>query len=74
MENNFWLAIWEYHSGKIVGTLGGLFLGILVITLGFFKALFVLMCMTLGFLIGKRIDQKEDIMEILDRILPPGHR
>lgn len=74
MEYSFWRALWEHHSGKIVGTLAGLVVGMLVIFLGFFKALFVLLCMGLGFLFGKRIDQKEDIMEILDRILPPGNR
>lgn len=74
MEYHFWLALWEHHSGKIVGTLGGLIIGILIIALGFFKALFVLLCMGLGFFVGKRIDQKEDLMEVLDRILPPGNR
>lgn len=74
MEYNFWLAMWEHHSGKIVGTLCGLLLGLLFIALGFFKALFVLICMCLGFIVGKRIDQREDILDILDRILPPGNR
>lgn len=74
MEYNFWLAVWEHHSGKIVGTAGGLFIGLLIIAVGFFKALFILICMGIGFIVGKRIDQREDLLELLDRILPPGNR
>ncbi len=32
-------------------------------------------CMVVGYFIGKRIDDKEDLMDILDKLLPPGtHR
>ena len=67
--------IWRAHSGKIVGVSIGLILGLLILAIGFFQALFVLFCMVVGYFIGKRIDDKEDLMEILDKLLPPGtHR
>ena len=67
--------IWRAHSGKIIGVSIGLVLGLLILAIGFFQALFVLFCMVVGYVIGKRIDDKEDLMEILDRLLPPGtHR
>lgn len=67
--------IWRAHSGKISGVLIGFFIGLLILTIGFFQALFILICMILGYFIGKRIDDKEDLMEILDKLLPPGtHR
>lgn len=74
MDRVFWQEIWERHSGKIVGTTFGMVVGILIITVGFFRALFVLLCMMGGYQLGKRIDDKEDILAILDRILPPGNR
>jgi uncharacterized membrane protein len=67
--------IWRAHSGKILGVAIGLILGILILAIGFFQALFVLFCMVVGYVIGKWIDDKEDLMEILDKLLPPGtHR
>ena len=73
MDRKLLEEIWQVHSGKIVGIATGFILGILIITIGFFSTLFVLICTVAGFVIGKRIDQKEDIMEILDKILPPGY-
>jgi uncharacterized membrane protein len=65
--------IWQHHSGKLLGVLFGFMFGILVITFGFFRTLFVVLCVIAGYVVGKRIDQKEDIMEILDKLLPPGY-
>lgn len=67
--------IWRVHSGKIIGIVAGFVVGLMIIAIGFFQALFVLVCMIIGYIIGKRIDDKEDLMEIVDRLLPPGtHR
>lgn len=65
--------IWQDHGGKIAGASFGFFFGILVIVFGFFQTLFVAICAAAGFVIGKRIDQKEDLMEVLDKILPPSY-
>ena len=73
MDTNLWREIWEHHSGKIVGIIFGFLIGILVITFGFFQTLFVLLCIIAGYIVGKKIDEKEDIMDILDKLLPPGY-
>jgi uncharacterized membrane protein len=65
--------IWQQHSGKLLGVVFGFVFGILVLTFGFFSTLFIALCVTAGYIVGKRIDQKEDIMEILDKLLPPGY-
>jgi len=49
-------------------------MGIVILVFGFFKALFVILCVVIGYYIGKIVDNKESIREILDRILPPGIR
>lgn len=73
MNSKFLEEIWQNHSGKLIGTLLGLIVGVLILTFGFFQTVFVVLCATAGFVVGKRIDQKEDIMEILDKLLPPGY-
>ncbi|MCX7781019.1 MAG: DUF2273 domain-containing protein [Negativicutes bacterium] len=65
--------IWQRHSGKIVGSIGGFLVGVLILAFGFFPTLFLLCCIGVGYVVGKRIDEKEDIMDILDKLLPPGY-
>lgn len=74
MNREFMQELWQNHNGKILGTLLGFLTALFIILFGFFQTLFVLFCMIGGFVIGKRIDEKEDIMDILERFLPPYHR
>jgi uncharacterized membrane protein len=60
------------HRGKIIGMLTGLFFSVFVIWIGIIKTLFITLCIYLGFFIGKKIDDKEDLLILLDKILPPG--
>ncbi|CUH94297.1 hypothetical protein P22_0363 [Propionispora sp. 2/2-37] len=73
MNSKLIQEIWQNHNGKITGAVIGLFIGIFIITFGFFRTFFVLLCMVAGYIIGKRIDEKEDIMDILEKMLPPGY-
>lgn len=66
--------LWQQHSGKISGVVIGLLVGVLIIVFGFFRTLFILLCAVIGYVIGKRIDEKEDIMDVIDKLLPPGYR
>lgn len=63
------------HRGKLAGAVAGFVVALLVISLGFLKSLFVVFCVAAGYLVGRRLDSThEDILDILDRILPPGDR
>ena len=73
MDRKLLEEIWQMHGGKILGCGSGFVLGILVLLLGFFQTLFVLFCVIAGYMVGKRIDEKEDLMDILDKLLPPGY-
>lgn len=66
--------VWQQHSGKILGIILGLILGVFIITVGFFRTIFILLCAVVGYIVGKKIDEKEDIMDIIDKLLPPGYR
>lgn len=73
MDREMVREIWQHHSGKISGVTIGFVLGVLIITFGFFETLFVLLCVIAGYVVGKRIDEKEDLSDILDKLLPPGY-
>ena len=52
----------------------GLLVGILFLLLGFFRAVFLLLCIGLGFYIGNKMDEGEDLVDLLDNWLPPYHK
>ena len=60
------------NKGKTIGTLFGFVIAILVISIGFFKTLFIVLCTWLGYFLGKKTDNQENIREIIERILPPS--
>ncbi|MCL5047076.1 MAG: DUF2273 domain-containing protein [Actinobacteria bacterium] len=65
----------ENHRGKILGGLIGLVFALMIIRFGFFWSIFIGVCVLVGYLIGKRMDDnKEDLVDVLDKFLPPGHR
>ncbi len=57
------------NRGKVVGLLAGLAFGIMVIKVGFWQTLFVTICLGLGYVIGKRIDDNESLQEVIERII-----
>ncbi len=73
MFNDIVNDIWKNYRGRLLCSLVGLFIGVMVLWLGFFQALFLMICITGGFFIGNKLDKKEDLLEWLDRLLPPGY-
>ncbi|WP_019122825.1 DUF2273 domain-containing protein [Brevibacillus massiliensis] len=58
------------HKGKVLGVLAGLLFGIIFLIVGFWKTVVFILFVAAGFFIGRKLDDKEDLREILDRILP----
>lgn len=73
MLNSIVMDIWNNYRGRLLCSVFGLFVGVVVLWLGLFKALFLLFCISAGFFIGNKLDKKEDLIEWLDRFLPPGY-
>lgn len=65
--------LWDNYRGRLIGAGLGLLVGIMFLLLGFFQTVFLLICISIGYFVGQRIDNKEDLMDILDRLLPPGY-
>lgn len=73
MFNEILADIWKNYRGRLLCSLFGLIIGITFLCLGFFKTIFLLICLTVGFFLGNKLDKKEDLLEWLDRLLPPGY-
>ncbi|MDD2282595.1 MAG: DUF2273 domain-containing protein [Eubacteriales bacterium] len=65
MENSFF-HIPRRWIGALIGLIGSLML----IFLGFWKAVFVVLCVGLGYFIGQRLDGEQSVSEFLGRLFP----
>ncbi|MDK2820079.1 MAG: hypothetical protein PWP31_44 [Clostridia bacterium] len=59
--------LWREHRGKFIGISIGFIFGLMTAIIGFGKTLFISLCVALGFFVGKRIDQGQDIEEFWQR-------
>lgn len=59
----------RYHRGKVIGVLLGLFFGVLTVVLGFWKAVFIGICIFVGYVLGKRADDSGSFWALLERFL-----
>lgn len=66
------LDIFRNNRGKCIGAFIGLIIALSAISIGFFKTLFIVICILMGYYIGKKVDNKESIIEVIERILPDG--
>ncbi|HHT65831.1 MAG TPA: DUF2273 domain-containing protein [Clostridiales bacterium] len=62
------------HKGRSIGVVGGLILGILILSLGFWRGIFLVLCAAIGYWLGSFRDKEESFLSILDKILPDGIR
>jgi len=58
----------EHHRGKIIGVALGLAFGWFAIVYGFWKAVFVTVCVGIGYYVGKRVDERIDFAHVWDRL------
>jgi uncharacterized membrane protein len=59
-----WIQIWNEQRGRIIGSVGGLFLAIVYLISGFWDMLIVAFIVYIGYSIGKKIDQHEALFDI----------
>ncbi|AFM42238.1 small integral membrane protein [Desulfosporosinus acidiphilus SJ4] len=57
------------HPGKLIGTSIGFVTGLLAVTLGFWRTMVLTLFVLLGFIIGKRQDDHQDIMAWLKKTI-----
>lgn len=85
MENFSWerciKSLWLYHRGKSIGVLLGLIISLSILLFGFFKTVFIVLCVCVGLFIGNKIDKNDDLYDTfenlfayLSRLIPPVFR
>ena len=60
-----------HYRGRLIGTLLGLFVALILVHYGLFKGFFILSLAGIGYVIGTRLDGDDSLRELLERILPP---
>ncbi len=53
--------LWRQHKWAIILALLGLIFALFVISYGFFKALFIYICVALGIMVGVYLDRRVDV-------------
>jgi uncharacterized membrane protein len=62
--NKKWIeSLWFEYGGRIVGTFLGFIFGIVYLLAGFWKMLFFVLLISLGFYLGQQLDLKGDLKE-----------
>ena len=56
-----------HHWGKTLGILLGLLFGILVIFIGLLETVFITICIFIGYLVGKRLDENDIFYELINK-------
>jgi len=60
-------TLWKNHKGKIIGVLAGIVFGICVINFGFWRSLFLFVCVAVGLLIGSLLDGDYNIKKMFSK-------
>lgn len=62
-----------HHRGKFFGIIAGLVFSILVISVGLLETVFISVCVYIGFVVGKRVDENESFYSLIDRVFKEKH-
>ncbi|MGI5911714.1 MAG: DUF2273 domain-containing protein [Syntrophomonadaceae bacterium] len=68
MWDSIFRIIIEQHRGKVIGVVLGLLASLLFISYGFWRSVFIIIFIALGFFIGKEIDEKKNLEQWVKRI------
>lgn len=68
---NFWVDFLTRHTGKVMFSILGLIFGLTVLSKGFFAALFLVVCLVVGYTFGRQIDEGEKLASLLGKLFPP---
>ncbi len=58
------------YRGRICGSIIGFLTGIFWICFGFWKALAFLICVSIGYFLGKRFDEEKPLISVIKKMFP----
>ena len=62
------LDLMDRHRGAVAGAVVGLLVALLIIVFGFWKTVFIAICILVGYFIGKRFDEEGSLDAIWRRL------
>jgi len=65
MFEKFMQSIMNEHRGKALGILLGFIASILFVSYGFWPTIFIVLCIFVGYQVGKKLDENVDLEEWL---------
>lgn len=68
MWREYFINLFSLNKGKFLGIAIGVLFATFVLLIGFFKTMFILICAFIGYYIGRKIDNKEDLYEFFEGI------
>jgi len=69
-SSNGFINFIKAHKGVMTGIGLGFVTGVLILSIGFFRTLFLAICIGIGAFFGTKNKYKRKLFQILDRILP----
>jgi uncharacterized membrane protein len=66
-----WLEyLWVHYRGRLIGTLAGLFLGIVYLIVGLWKTIVFALIVGIGYFVGRECDGRKDLRQVLEDWFP----
>lgn len=65
--NDLWEEIWYNHRGAFLGAIIAFLIGILILTIGFWRTLLLVILVFLGFFIGSQLDERSSLRKLWRR-------
>ncbi|MFO7819194.1 MAG: DUF2273 domain-containing protein [Halanaerobacter sp.] len=65
------IGLLHNYKGRISGLMIGLISSILIIQFGIIPAIFIMTCMGIGYYLGFRYDNRQDLKDVINDIFSP---
>ncbi|ASS75942.1 hypothetical protein CIG75_13895 [Tumebacillus algifaecis] len=71
-----WLKLYDALTGnlKLLGTAIGVLLGLIFLIFGLIKTIFFVLFVIGGFYVGKKLEEREDWRDVIEKIMPDKSR
>ena len=72
-KKDFYDNLYQFYfnnQSRVIGAVIGFIIGILILSIGFFKTSLIVITTGLGYVIGSRWNIEEDVKTLIDKIIP----
>ncbi len=66
--NDYFYRVLNEHWGKVLGGVVGLIIALLLVIFGFWRGLFIIICVLAGVYVGSRYEKSEEVRDFFRRL------